>query len=171
MKTLLTGAAVLSLALTAPLSAADHHNEGQQRTDIVDAASAAPQFSTLVDAVVAAGLVDALEANGPLTVFAPNNDAFAKLDAVPSGDALTSVLTYHVVAGRYPSSRLVAMAGKSADGVDLETLNGQTINARVSDGMLVLSDAAGNDIGVVTADINTANGVIHEVDSVLLPAM
>ena len=130
--------------------------------DIVDTAVAAGSFKTLVAAVTAAGLVDTLKGTGPFTVFAPNDDAFAKL---PKGTVegllkdipkLKAVLTYHVVAGKVMAADVVKL--KSA-----KTVQGQEVRIDSSNGVKV------NDATVVKADIATDNGVIHVIDKVLLP--
>jgi uncharacterized surface protein with fasciclin (FAS1) repeats len=140
--------------------------------DIVDTAVAAGDFSTLVTAVQAAGLEETLRGEGPFTVFAPTDDAFAALpdgtlDALladPSGD-LTSILTYHVVAGDVRAADVVGL-----DGQEVATVNGASFVVNVGDdGSVSLTDGAGNEIGVVATDIETSNGVIHVIDGVLLP--
>jgi len=141
--------------------------------DIVDTAIAAGDFTTLVAAVQAAGLEDTLRGEGPFTVFAPTDDAFAALPAGtvetlledPSGD-LTDILTYHVVPGAVPAADVVGL-----DGEAVTTVNGAPITIGVADdGSVTLTDAAGNDVAVVATDIQANNGVIHVVDAVLLPA-
>jgi uncharacterized surface protein with fasciclin (FAS1) repeats len=135
-----------------------------QAADIVDTAVSAGQFTTLAAALDAAGLVDALKGDGPFTVFAPTDDAFA---ALPAGtvedllkpenkDKLTAVLTYHVVAGK-------VMSGDLSDGMTATTLNGADLTITTSDGVKV------NDATVTSADIEASNGVIHVIDTVLLP--
>jgi uncharacterized surface protein with fasciclin (FAS1) repeats len=131
---------------------------------IVDVASANPDFSTLVAAITAAGLGETLSGEGPFTVFAPTNEAFAALPAgvldallLPENkDALTKILTYHVVSG-------AVMAADITDG-DVATVEGQNVTLSTADGVTV------NGAAVVTADIVTDNGVIHVVDAVLVPA-
>lgn len=131
---------------------------------IVDVASANPDFSTLVAAIGAAGLGETLSGEGPFTVFAPTNEAFAALppgvlDALllpENKDALTKILTYHVVSGQ-------VMAADITDG-DVATVEGQNVTLSTADGVTV------NGAAVVTADIVTDNGVIHVVDAVLVPA-
>ena len=141
--------------------------------DIVDTAIAAGDFTTLVAAVEAAGLEDTLRGEGPFTVFAPTDDAFAALpDGTietlledPAGD-LTDILTYHVVAGAVPAADVVGL-----DGQQITTVNGAAITVGVADdGSVTLTDAAGNDVAVVATDIQANNGVIHVIDAVLLPA-
>lgn len=133
--------------------------------DIVDTAVANEQFSTLVAAVQAAGLVDTLKSDGPFTVFAPTNEAFAKL---PEGtvesllqpenkDQLVAVLTYHVVPGKVMSGDL---AGKM---VNAQTVQGGNVAIDATDGVKV------DNATVVAADIETSNGVIHVIDTVILP--
>jgi uncharacterized surface protein with fasciclin (FAS1) repeats len=138
-----------------------------QAGDIVDTAVSAGQFDTLVAAVEAAGLVDTLKGEGPFTVFAPTDDAFAKL---PEGtvetllqpenrDQLVAILTYHVVPGKTMSSDIA--------GQDLEvtTVQGETIAITAANGAVMVNDAQ-----VVQADIETDNGVIHVIDTVIMPA-
>ncbi len=131
--------------------------------DIVDTAVAAGSFNTLVQAVEAAGLVDTLKGEGPFTVFAPTDEAFAKVPEdtlnalLADQEALTSVLTYHVVAGKVMAADVVGL--ESA-----ETVQGQSITITV-DGDTVMVDEA----TVVQTDIETSNGVIHVIDSVILP--
>jgi uncharacterized surface protein with fasciclin (FAS1) repeats len=130
---------------------------------IVDVAVGAGSFDTLVAAVQAAGLVDALSSEGPFTVLAPTDDAFA---ALPDGlvecllipeneEALTSILTYHVIEGQVMSTDLT-------DG-EVPTLQGETVTVDLSDGVMF------NDVSVVQADVMASNGVIHAVDGVLVP--
>ncbi len=133
--------------------------------DIVETAIEAGSFNTLAAALEAASLVEALQGDGPFTVFAPTDEAFAKL---PEGtvesllkpenkDQLAAVLTYHVVSGRIFSDAAAA-------GATVETLQGQTITTKSEDGKVFVNDAR-----VVKADIDTSNGVIHVIDSVILP--
>ena len=132
--------------------------------DIVDTAVAAGTFKTLVAAVTAADLAGALKGPGPFTVFAPSDEAFAMLPAgtvesliEPENKAkLTAILTYHVVAG-------LVMAKDLSDGATPATLNGETLQIDLKDGVKV------NDANVTTADIACSNGVIHVIDTVLMP--
>ncbi len=131
---------------------------------IVDVASSNPDFSTLVAAVSAAGLVETLSGEGPFTVFAPTNAAFAALPAgvldallLPENkDALVKILTYHVVPG-------TVLAADIADG-DVATVEGQNVTLSTANGVTV------NGANVVTADVLASNGVIHVIDAVLVPA-
>ena len=144
-----------------------------EEADIVDTAIAAGDFTTLVSAVQAAGLEETLRGEGPFTVFAPTDDAFAALPAGtvdtlladPTGD-LADILTYHVVAGEVLAADVVGL-----DGQAVETVNGATFTVNVGDdGTVTLTDAAGNEVTVVATDIMATNGVIHVIDAVLLPA-
>ncbi len=130
--------------------------------DIVDTAMEAGNFTTLLAAAEAAGLVETLKGEGPFTVFAPTDEAFA---ALPEGtveglledtDALTAILTYHVVPG-------AVMSGDLSDGMMAETVNGASIEVGVGD--MVTVDGA----TVTAADIEASNGVIHVIDTVLMP--
>ena len=131
--------------------------------DIVDTAVAAGSFKTLVAAVQAAGLVDTLKSDGPFTVFAPTDEAFAKLPAgtveglLKDPKALSNILLYHVVPGK-------VMASQVTDGLTAKTAQGSTVSFSIVDGKAKINDAA-----IVTTDIETANGVIHVIDSVILP--
>ena len=141
-------------------------------TDIVDTAVGAGSFATLVAAVQAAELDETLRGDGPFTVFAPTDDAFAALPAGtldtlladPTGD-LAGILTYHVVEGEVMAADVVDM-----DGQEVTTVNGATFTVNVGDdGAVTLTDAAGNEVGVVQTDVDASNGVIHVIDGVLLP--
>lgn len=132
--------------------------------DIVDTAVSAGQFNTLVKAVQAAGLVDTLKGPGPFTVFAPTDEAFAKLPAgtldslLQDKEKLKAVLTYHVVPGKVMSSQV--KSGK------VKTVQGSAAQVAVKGGTVMIDKAK-----VVKADIDTDNGVIHVIDSVILPKM
>lgn len=150
------------IALTAATALGSAAYADGNAKDIVDTAVAAGSFSTLVTAVQAAGLVDVLKGDGPFTVFAPTDDAFA---ALPAGtiealladiDALTAILTYHVVPG-------MVMSGDLSDGMMAETVNGASVTIGTMNGVTV--DGA----NVVSADIKASNGVIHVIDAVILP--
>lgn len=131
--------------------------------DIVDTAVAAGKFNTLVAAVKAAGLVDTLKSAGPFTVFAPTDAAFAKLPAgtvealLKDPAKLKNILLYHVVSGKVTAAHVVKL--KSA-----KTVQGSPVQIRVMDGHVMLDNA-----NVVATDIETDNGVIHVIDSVILP--
>ncbi|MBO6796667.1 fasciclin domain-containing protein [Maricaulis sp.] len=167
---LVTCAAIAASLFAAPALAGDdtkrnHTNTASMRADIVDTAVNAGQFDTLVAAVQAAGLVDTLKSDGPFTVFAPLDSAFAGL---PHGEVqrlllpenrheLVDILTYHVVPGAITSDQL------SGQILAVETVEGSTVLIDATDGVRV-----GN-AQVVQADIRTSNGVIHVVDRVIIP--
>ena len=139
-------------------------NYSKAKADIVDTAAGNEMFSTLVAAVQAADLVDTLKSDGPFTVFAPTNEAFAALPAgtvesllLPENkDRLVSVLTYHVVPAKVMSTDL-------SDGADAPTVQGETLRVDLLDGVRI------NGANVVKADIEATNGVIHVIDTVMLP--
>ena len=144
---------------------------------VVDAAVSNKDFSTLVTALKAAVLVGALSGEGPFTVFAPNNDAFAKIDSETLADllkpenvkVLSDILTYHVVSGKLMASD-VARALKSGYGkVKLTALNGQTLTAISKDGKIFLEDSQGNMSQIIATDVAGTNGVIHVISSVVMP--
>jgi uncharacterized surface protein with fasciclin (FAS1) repeats len=156
-RTLLASAAAASLA--APVFA--QSNMGK---DIVDTAVEAGSFTTLVAAVQAAGLVETLKGEGPFTVFAPTDDAFA---ALPEGtvatlllpenkDQLIAILTYHVVPGK-------VMSGDLSGQMEVETVQGSTVMIDATDGVTI------DNATVIAADIEASNGVIHVIDAVILP--
>jgi uncharacterized surface protein with fasciclin (FAS1) repeats len=145
--------------------------------NIVENAVNSHDHTTLVAAVKAAGLVDTLESAGPFTVFAPTNEAFAKLPAgtvdtlvKPENKAtLTKILTYHVVAGRL-SSKDIAKAIKAGHGsATLKTVSGGTLTASMRGNSLILTDEKGGTATVTIADVFQSNGVIHVIDTVLMP--
>ncbi len=149
--------AALGLTLTSAQSAT-------QNQTIAQIVASNPNFSTLLTAVKAAGLVDTLSGMGPFTVFAPTNEAFAKIPKadldklLADKEALTKVLTYHVVAGRIPSSQVVNLK-------EAKTVQGQSVTIMVKDGKVMLN---GNST-VTAVDVMASNGVIHVIDTVLLP--
>ncbi len=188
--------AIASLALTAPSAFANNHTKkshaGMKHTakkpvagkaavvplkNIVETASATPDLSTLVAAVKAAGLVDTLASPGPFTVFAPTNAAFEKLPAgtvdtllkPESKGALTSVLTYHVVAGKLTAANIIAAIKKGGGAAALTTVAGEKITARLEGGKVVITDAKGGKSTVTAANLMQSNGIVHVIDSVLLP--
>lgn len=148
-----------------------------RRKDIVDNAVNSADHTTLVAAVKAAGLVDTLKSKGPFTVFAPVNSAFEKLPAgtvdtllKPENKAmLTKVLTYHVVAGNMDSKKIASAIKKGKGMATFKTVAGGTLTAMMSGSSLILTDEKGGKSTVTIADVKQKNGVIHVVDSVLLP--
>jgi transforming growth factor-beta-induced protein len=152
-------ASLCSVALPTNLA----HAQTMSSADIVDTAVAAGNFKTLATALQAAGLVDTLKGPGPFTVFAPTDDAFAQLPAgtveslLANPDQLRTVLTYHVVAGQVTSAAVVKLHSAT-------TLEGEDVAIKAADGSVQINDAT-----VTTADIMASNGVIHVLDSVLMP--
>lgn len=145
---------------------------------VVAVAQGNPDFTTLVSAVQAAGLVDTLNGAGPFTVFAPTNAAFEKIPAAtreslmaPAGkEDLTGILTYHVVAGNVSAAALAEQITAGSGSATLTTVQGGTLTARAeADGSITLTDAAGNTSRVVQADVAASNGVIHAIDTVVMP--
>ncbi len=146
--------------------------------NIVENAVNSADHTTLVAAVKAAGLVDALMGPGPFTVFAPVNAAF---DALPAGtvetllkpenkDTLVKILTAHVVSGNITAQDLINRAGASADGFyHMETLSGDALSAQIVGSNVYIYDESGNAAGVTISNVNQSNGVIHVVNKVLLP--
>jgi uncharacterized surface protein with fasciclin (FAS1) repeats len=139
---------------------------------------ATPSLSTLVAAVKAADLVGTLQGAGPFTVFAPTNDAFAKLPAgtvdgllqPQAKDALTGVLTYHVVAGNVDAASLAKQIAAGGGRATLTTVQGGTLVATADGhGGILLTDAKGGTAKVVAADLRQRNGIVHVIDGVLLP--
>ena len=144
---------------------------------IVQNALNSKDHTTLVAAVKAAGLVETLSGRGPFTVFAPTNAAFGKLPAgtvdtlvMPENKAmLTTVLTYHVVAGRMTSPQIAAKIRAGRGMAHFTTVQGERLMARMQGKVLVLTDAKGGKSRVTMADVMQSNGVIHVVDTVLMP--
>ncbi len=144
---------------------------------IVALAQSNPQASTLVTAVTAAGLAETLSGAGPFTVFAPSNDAFAKVNKATldgllkpeSKDKLASLLKYHVVAGNVKSGDLAKMIADGNGTASVKTLNGSTLKARLDGDKIVLTDAKGGKSTVTAGDMLASNGTIHLVDTVVMP--
>ena len=148
--------AIAVFALLAPMQA-------QNEKDIVDTAVSAGSFTTLAAALEAAELVDTLKGDGPFTVFAQTDEAFAKLPAgtvkslLQDIPALTAILTYHVVPGKVDASHVMTLSS-------VDTVNGESLPVTVTDGTVQIGTAT-----VTTTDIMATNGIIHVIDSVLLP--
>lgn len=159
--------AALALGLTTLLgtTAIAGGSYGKPAADIVDTAVSAGSFNTLAAALQAAGLVDTLKGDGPFTVFAPTDEAFARLPAgtvesllkPENKDQLVAVLTYHVVPGKVKAADVVKLTSA-------KTVNGQSLTIRVADGVVSVDGAK-----VTATDIAASNGVIHVIDSVILP--
>ena len=150
------GAAVAAAFVAAPAAA-------QMEKDIVDVAVEAGSFNTLAAALQAAGLVDVLKGDGPFTVFAPTDEAFAKLPAgtvealLADKEKLTAILTYHVVPGKVMAADVVNLS-------EATTVNGAPIKIMVHNGSVMINNAT-----VTAADVSASNGVIHVIDTVILP--
>jgi uncharacterized surface protein with fasciclin (FAS1) repeats len=147
--------------------------------NIIENAVNSKDHTPLVAAVKAAGLVATLEGPGPFTVFAPTNEAFAKLPAgtvetllkPENHDKLVKILTCHVLAAKEVSSAIASEAMKDGGMVTLDTVGGCKFNAMEKDGKLMIMDGQGDTATVTIADVMQSNGVIHVIDTVLLPAM
>src|ERR1044072_3029381 len=181
-------AILLAATLAAPfaLNASAQNNDNPmvggapmyKTKNIVENAVNSADHTTLVPAVKAAGLVETLSGKGPFTVFAPTNAAFDKLPAgtvqtllMPENKGmLTKVLTYHVVAGKYDSKKLGQLIKKGGGEAKLTTVSGGTLTARMNGmGGISLTDEKGGTSNVTTANVYQSNGVIHVVDTVLMP--
>lgn len=144
---------------------------------IVSVASGDENFSTLVTAVQAADLVETLNGEGPFTVFSPTNDAFAKLPegTVPTliqpdnKETLTGILTYHVVAGAYNAADIIEAINSNNGSFEVETVQGGIITLSLSDGSVLLTDVNGGNSTVIMADVLASNGIIHAIDTVVMP--
>jgi uncharacterized surface protein with fasciclin (FAS1) repeats len=162
LKTLIAASAVLALC-AAPFAFAGGYGKKASKQDIVDIAASAGQFNTLVTAVKAAGLVETLKGDGPFTVFAPTDEAFAQIPddqlqaLLADRDALTKVLTYHVVPGKVTASDVAKLDSA-------KTVQGQSVKIAASRKGVMVDQA-----NVVKADIMASNGVIHVIDRVILP--
>lgn len=159
----LVGALSFGLSTSLKADCGSDHANTKNRTSIVESAVAAGQFSTLVAAVKAAGLVETLEGPGPFTVFAPNDAAFKKLPPetlealLKNPDQLRQILTYHVVPGRIEAAQVLG-------GAPLVTLQGQSLLAALNNGQPTVQGAR-----ILSTDISCSNGVIHVIDTVVLP--
>ena len=160
---MVVGAIGLFTVLMSAIAMAGQYTENMSnKKDIVDTAIEAKSFSTLLTAVKQAGLVDALKGNGPYTLFAPTDDAFAKIPKeklqalLNDKEALTAVLTYHVIPAKVTADQVVNLTSA-------KTLQGQSISIDTSNGVKV------NNANVIKADIMASNGVIHVIDEVIMP--
>ncbi|WP_224489541.1 fasciclin domain-containing protein [Robertkochia flava] len=176
---------ILSLLLVigfGPLASQAQHSEaeaseGAAAQSVVGVAASNADFSTLVTAVQAAELVETLDGEGPFTVFAPTNEAFGKL---PEGtletlvqpenkDQLTSILTYHVIAGEYDAAAVLEAIQTAGGSFTVETVQGGMLTISAQDGNVILTDGQGNTSKVIMTDVPASNGVIHVIDTVVLP--
>ncbi len=174
------GVAALALGLAAPVLAQTVMVGGAAMyptKDIIDNAVNSKDHTTLVAAVKAADLVATLKSAGPFTVFAPTNAAFAKLPAgtvdtllkPENKGMLSSILTYHVVAGKLSAKDVIAAITAGGGKAELTTVQGGKLTGAIVGGKVVLTDAKGGKSTVTIADVNQSNGVIHVVDTVLMP--
>ncbi|AMO72676.1 fasciclin domain-containing protein [Sphingorhabdus sp. M41] len=187
-KMILTTTAVIALAACsteAPQAAVDESSADAMMDSattaetgtIVDVAAGNADFSTLVTAVTAADLGATLSSEGPFTVFAPTNDAFAKVDPAtlsalltPEKKAdLTALLTYHVVAGELKAADVVKAITDGGGTATLTTVQGAQIKASLEGDSVILEDAAGGKSTVILTDVEASNGVIHAIDTVVMP--
>ncbi|MGI8436461.1 MAG: fasciclin domain-containing protein [Chthoniobacterales bacterium] len=180
-KSIFTLAATMVAALVTAVAFAENPMVGgaemSPKKNIIENASNSKDHTTLVAAVKAAGLVTTLEGPGPFTVFAPTNEAFAKL---PEGtvktllepankEKLTGILTYHVVSGDMTGAKLAEAIKKGNGKATLKTVNGMDLTAKMSGDAIELTDTKGGTAKVTIADVKQSNGVIHVIDSVLMP--
>lgn len=150
---------------------------GKLSPTIVGVAASNENFSTLVAAVKAADLVETLNSEGPFTVFAPTNEAFSKLPAgtlesllkPENKGTLSSILTYHVVAGKFMAGDVLKAIKDNGGKFVITTVNGEKLTAHVMDGKVMLKDAKGNSSTIILTDVDASNGVIHAIDSVVMP--
>ena len=148
-----------------------------QDANIVGVAAGNENFSTLVTAVKSADLVETLSSEGPFTVFAPTNDAFAKLPdgtvsslLAPAAKAdLTGILTYHVVAGKFDAASVIKAIKENKGKFKVATVQGGEITLSLNGDKVMLTDAKGGTATVVIADVKASNGVIHAIDTVIMP--
>lgn len=170
-KHLFSAAASALIALSLPTAAS------AQNGNIVAAASASPDFKTLITAVRAAKLTDTLASKGPFTVFAPTNDAFAKLDPATlenllkpeNRDQLAKILTYHVVPGRVNAAYILQQIQAGSGEAALTTVEGSQLTAKLQGENVVLVDENGRTAIVTKTDLAQSNGIIHVIDTVVLP--
>lgn len=163
-----SGITVLIMLVTFNMSA---------QKNIVETAASSKDFTTLVAAVKAADLVDVLSSEGPFTVFAPTNDAFAKLPdgtvetlLKPENKAkLQTILKYHVVSGSIMAGDVVALIKENNGKAKVVTVSGDTLTAQMKDGSVYLVDENNNWSKITATDLKTSNGVIHVIDTVVLP--
>lgn len=154
-----------AVAALVPGTSGEDRSAGEPPMNLVEVATDAGSFHTLVAALKAAGLVETLSGDGPFTVLAPTDEAFARIPQdelqalIADKEALTAVLTYHVIPGRVMSTDVVALSSAN-------TVNGQSVEVKVMEGRVMIDEAT-----VITPDIEASNGVIHVIDRVILPEM
>jgi len=155
----------------------EHPSNKTASNTIVDVAVSNKDFSTLVAALKAADLVSALQGAGPFTVFAPTNDAFAKIDAETLASllekknqkVLANILTYHVISGKLAAADVVAALEKGKGSVVLTALNGEAITVMQKDGKIWLKDSNDNYSEITATDVMADNGVMHVINTVVMP--
>jgi uncharacterized surface protein with fasciclin (FAS1) repeats len=148
-----------------------------QKSDVVDIAISSADHTTLVAAVKAADLVSTLKSEGPFTVFAPTNAAFEKLPAgtvetllkPENKDKLTQILTYHVISGNFDAAVVTKAIKKGKGKVELTTVSSGKLTASMDKGKVKLTDESGNSAYVIATDLKGSNGIVHVIDSVVLP--
>ena len=168
---------IKSISLNAMLIFATSVNAQKSSYDIVKNAASIDDFSTLVTAVKAAELVEVLQSKGPFTVFAPTNDAFGKLPKEtlssllkPENKAtLQKILTYHVVKGNLMASDVLSAVKKNGGEMKVKSVSGDSFTVTTQGGKVVIKDAKGNTSTIVKTDVKSSNGVIHVIDTVILP--
>lgn len=179
LKSAITGFFLLAVTFTFAQTKMVGGTEMYPNKNIIENAVNSKDHTTLVAAVKAAGLVETLQGEGPFTVFAPTNEAFA---ALPKGTVesllkpenkkkLQTILTYHVVAGDWSGSEIAKMIRENGGKAKLKTVSGGTLTAMMSGSQVMLADENGNKATVTIADVNQSNGVIHVVNAVMLPKM
>lgn len=168
------------LFLTSSFAFANNNDpikKSNEEATIVGVAASNENFSTLVAAVQAADLVGTLNSDGPFTVFAPTNEAFSKLPAgtvetllkAENKATLSSILTYHVVAGKFMAADVLKAIEANNGSFEITTVNGEKLTAHIMDGKVMLKDAKGNSSSIVLTDVAASNGVIHAIDNVVIP--
>ena len=168
---------ILSVFSKNVMAQGEHPSNKTVSNTIVDVAVGNKDFSTLVTALKAADLVSALQGAGPFTVFAPTNDAFAKIDAETLSSllekknqkVLANILTYHVIAGKLAAADVVATLEKGNGSVVLTALNGEAITVMQKDGKIWLKDSNDNYSEITATDVMADNGVIHVINTVVMP--
>ncbi|MFT4526277.1 MAG: putative surface protein with fasciclin (FAS1) repeats [Granulosicoccus sp.] len=177
MKKVLIALMTIGTISSSSATVLDNGGKDGKTGTIVSVAASNEAFTTLVAAVKAAGLVDVLNGEGPFTVFAPTNDAFGKLPAgtvdgllkPEAKETLTAVLTYHVVAGKFMAADVVKAIKKNGGEFEIKTVQGGTLVASMKGKNVILTDVSGNTATVVIADVAASNGIIHAIDSVVMP--
>jgi uncharacterized surface protein with fasciclin (FAS1) repeats len=178
VKSLVVSSLMLGTAVMTLPAFADNHGMGKMDSmNIVEKAIETESLSTLVAAVKAAGLVETLSGEGPFTVFAPTNEAFAKLPAgtvetllePENKEQLQSILTYHVLATKAPAAAAIKMVQDGGGSASVATVQGGELTFSLQGDSLMVADSAGNMATVVAADLMQSNGVVHVIDSVLMP--